>query len=467
MSEATRRSDHRWWRDVAVLTLAAVPVLMLGLRPISDQDAFWHVLGGRHAWQTHQVVGPDPFGSFATRTWVQHEWLGEVVMAAAHAMGGWAGLAMLVTTLVTATFGLLVHTCRREAGLLPSVIVALVTLVGMSGSLGARPQLFSFVLLSVSHLAWRATVDDLRSRWWLVPLTWVWACVHGLWLAGVLLGFSYVLGMALDGRLRGRALWRMALVPTGSLVAAALTPIGPRLLAAPLTVNSYAYLVTEWDPPDVHLVPVATTMALVAVTAALLLRRDRPLPWPDVLAWLMAFGWMVLYSRTVSLAALLVAPLAARALQLSLPRSARETTRGPWLVAPVLVALLVGAAPLAHSVAATPRGVPLGLAAHIDALPRGTVVFNDDTYGGWLLLAHPSVRGVIDSRSEIYSTRYWEEWIAARAGMPGWEDFIERSGATAALLKDGTPLIRALTESGWRTVAHADGAQLLLRGPTQ
>ena len=30
-----------------------------------------------------------------------------------------------------------------------------------------------------------ATVDDGRPRWWVVPLTWVWACTHGTWILGI------------------------------------------------------------------------------------------------------------------------------------------------------------------------------------------------------------------------------------------------------------------------------------------
>ena len=48
----------------------------------------------------------------------------------------------------------------------------------------SRPQLVSFVLLPVVLAAWLQTERDLKPRWWLVPLMWVWSLCHGFWFIG-------------------------------------------------------------------------------------------------------------------------------------------------------------------------------------------------------------------------------------------------------------------------------------------
>ena len=35
-------------------------------------------------------------------------------------------------------------------------------------------------------------------RWWLVPLAWLWAMVHGMWPVGIIIGLVALVGIALD-----------------------------------------------------------------------------------------------------------------------------------------------------------------------------------------------------------------------------------------------------------------------------
>ena len=66
-----------------------------------------------------------------------------------------------------------------------------------------------------------------RTPWWLVGLSWVWACCHGLWFLGPLVGLVVVVGLALD-RARPRAeLLRLLAVPLLSVVARGPDPDRP------------------------------------------------------------------------------------------------------------------------------------------------------------------------------------------------------------------------------------------------
>ncbi len=130
----------------------------------------------------------------------------------------------------------------------------------------------------------------------------------------------------------------------------------------------------------------------------------------------MALGWTLLYARTVALGAVIVAPLAAGALEgLLAPPVDRAAARlERWLVPASVVVAITLAAFLAPSVAARPGGVPLALDAAIDRLPEGTVVLNDDALGGWLLLEHPGVSPVIDTRTYLFDIPYIEDYIRTR-----------------------------------------------------
>ena len=453
---------------VGLIAIATMPFVILRLKlvPVDDADAFWHVLSGQNVWRTHDVVVDDPFGRFSTNTWVQLDWLSDLVMAGLHAVGGFPALAWLYASLGVLLFAALYALARSRSGVLVAGFVAVASWIGTFASQAVRPQTISFVLLAITLFVWlRVARRPGRDPWWLIGLTWVWACSHGLWFLGPLVGFVVVAGMALD-RSRPRAnLLRLLAVPVGGVAVAALTPVGPTLLRMPFTVNAYARFVTEWRPPDVHEPYVAATAGLLALTVLGWARGGRRVPWTDVLLWGMALGWTLLYARTVALGAVIVAPLAAGALEgLLAPPVDRAAARlERWLVPASMVVAITLAAFLAPSFAARPGGVPLALGAAIDRLPDGTVMLNDDALGGWLLLEHPRVSPVIDTRTYLFDIPYIEDYIEARGAVGDWPEFVSRTGARAALVRQGGALETALPETlGWQVVAQADGYVLLV-----
>ena len=163
---------------------------------------------------------------------------------------GLAGVAWLFgVQLVTLALGLYA-VARRWVAPLTAGLLVMVALIASSTGLSMRPQTWSFLLVAVTAAAWFRTREDGRLRWWLVPLTWLWAMVHGMWPLAIAIGVLAVVGMALD-RSEGRpSTGRALLVPALSAVAAALTPVGPQLYGAVLVVGSRKRYFSEWNTPD-------------------------------------------------------------------------------------------------------------------------------------------------------------------------------------------------------------------------
>ena len=205
---------------------------------------------------------------------------------------------------------------RGVADVVPAGIAGLEGLVIAAGSLSQRPQAVSFVFVMITVMAWWRTTSDLRARWWLVPLTWVWACLHGFWLFGPVLGAAMVVGLLLDRRLDRRSLLSLSGVVGASVLAAGLTPVGPRLLTLPFQVHSApAGLVQEWQPSNTHN-PI-TVMALVVISgiALIWLRRRVAPPWWQVGQLALALVLSLVYARLLSVAACLLVPLLASSLR--------------------------------------------------------------------------------------------------------------------------------------------------------
>lgn len=467
VSEPGGRSPLPLTASLPLLVMLVFPVVVLiqRRRGVGDPDVFWHILGGEHLLQTRLVVFDDPFGHFTTNRWVQLDWLSDLAAALVYRGAGLAGVWWLYSVGIVVVLLVMVRLCREEAGLLAATTVAVVAWIGMAGSLTDRAQVFSFSLLGLTLLAWNRVRGHGQSPWWLVPLTWVWASVHGFWFMGPLVGVLAIAGLLLDRAVAPRQARRLLLVPLGSALAACLTPLGVRVLSAPFTVNSYASLVAEYSPPDIHHPTVAGTMVLVAGTAvgwAIGLARARR---GEALMWLAALGLALLYARTVALAAVVVAPLAARQLQGLLHKDPEP----PWPAERRLrwVALAGSMVLFAGAGAVVPQedGKPTRLQPALEALPDATVVLNHDALGGWLLLRFPRLRPVADTRTYLYDIDYLVQYQRVSAAMPGWQSFVTRTGASAALVRSDSPIAAALRDQlSWREVGR-DGAFALLQAP--
>jgi len=441
--------------------------VFLALHTRTDPDTWWNLRAGQYLLDTGSFAGPEPWVRFATRPFVLTEWLGDVAGATLYGWFGLPALAWMLGACVLALVGGMTVAARRVADVVPSVIAVLAGLVTAAGSLSQRPQAISFVLVMVTVIAWWRTSSDLRARWWLIPLTWVWACLHGFWLFGPIVGAAMVVGLALDRRLDRRSFLRLSGLVGASVLAAGLTPVGPRLLTLPFQVHSAAAgLVSEWQPSNSHN-PV-TIMALVMISgiALIWLRRTGSPPWWQVGQLALALVLSLAYERLLSVAACLLVPLLASALQSRHPNPAETAPRSERrLWAGLFAAGAVATAALAPVFAGQPHGVPVKLTSQLSAIPAGAVVFDDYGMGSWLLWSTRQVTPVIDGRIELYDPAYVRDYVEALRVGPGWTDFLTRTGATYALVSDQSPISTALSDRlHWRTLGR-DAGFILMQAP--
>jgi hypothetical protein len=444
--------------------LGAIPLVLVRVRfaAISDPDTFWHILAGKHLWTTWSFAGPDPYGSFTTHRWVLHEWLPELLLFWEYDYFGLPGVALLAFAAYLMVFLIIYRSCRQRAGMLAATLATFVGWVGAAGSLTPRPQVVSFALVALSGAVWHRTNQDLRPRWWLIAVGWVWASSHGMWFLGPMVGLAVVFGILMDGRIGLAGAARLGAIPVLSVLGAALTPVGPKLLVAPLAVNDYTKFVSEWGPPDIREIFVLATLAMIVATAVGWSRR-RATSWSDILLWILALIWTLLYARTVAVGAVLLAPLFAEALQAAIRRSPEPATRweGTVLGGGILGAVVV-AAILAPRIANRPERMPTSLDGRLDALPAKTVVFNEYQVGGWLMWRHPQLKPVVDPRTELYDIAYFRHYVATRQGQPGWQMFIDQTRATTALVPQTSSLGEVLKGVlHWRETGRGDGYILL------
>ncbi len=460
-----------WGLVVLPLALAIAAV-----RPLGDPDVWWHLRTGELIVD-QGLVDRDPW-SFASRnTWLLHEWLSEVVMYLSYAIAGYDGVIALASIVIAVFAALVVASCRRVAQPMIACLALVLTSVATMPTLAPRPQLMSWLLLAAVCPYLRRCVEDRRLPWWLVPVVWFWANVHGLWLTVLVLFGFMIIGMAIDEGARG---WRVTARFCGlgvlSLAAAALTPSGPALLLAPFHVRSYARFVSEWDPPSITHPAVACALILVLTVVVGWARQQSRVPATTVGFVVGATAMGLLYTRTVPVAAIAVAPLAAAAAQSWCNQAAprfrfdlRESVIWGVVLLVALPALSLQLSRVAdiepsRHVGSTTTAITT-TTARLQQLPGRPRVLNQYEMGGWLLWAARDVSPAIDGRAEIYPVRYVEDYLDTLAMRPGWQSFLAKGDFDAAILLSDTPLTGGLRSVGWVVVEEQDDLLVLLPPP--
>ena len=337
-----------------------------------------------------------------------------------------------------------------------------VTLAACWPALSMRPQVLSYAFMAVAvHAWWRAAETGARP-WLLVPLTWFWAMWHGMWPFALVAGVVGVVACVLHRRPGRSEVVRQLGVLLGCAIAGAITPVGPGLYPAVLTVAGRARFFAEWGPPDFTSANGAALALLAAPALLVWLRRGTT--WPGALFLGLGLALALYSNRTLPLAAVTLAVVAATALQqllssASVTPSRRELGLGA-------AAGVLGLAVLAVLTPRTADGpdddlVSAEVEAALDDLPAGTAVLNDWGDGGYVMWAHPQLDLVMHGYGDTFTTAELQRNSDILDLERGWQDLVRSTGAEVAFLPTDQPLTAALEDAGWRVVDGDDDVELL------
>jgi hypothetical protein len=424
----------------------------LGARPMHDNSFLTHLATGRLILDTGGIPRHDPYSFTAPgHDWTVQSWLASLLYGLADRVGDHALLALhgAVAALLAA---FLWRLTAPAPGLVTRMAAVAPTLVAGAALWAERPFMVGLVCLAATALV----LEDERAHpAWLLPVGWVWVNSHGSFPYGVGLLLLAWVGRRLDRRDTVRVR-RLAAWAAGGLALGALNPLGPRLLAFPLTAvrrRDQFRSIVEWASPS--FADLGPAVTLVALLAALVLVVRRP-SWERALVVAAFTALACVAQRNLAVAGVVVVPALAHGLggwgQL------RAGARGR--LGRLATAAGLSAAALAVAGAAT------GPAWRLDAYPvaelawmraRGLLhgrVATQDFVGNYRTLTEgPHGQVFVDDRYDMYPERVAGDYTALLRGRPSWKRVLDRWRIDAVLWQRDTPLASLLAESeGWRTV---------------
>ncbi len=453
--------------DIALIAVPALLVMAFAvfLLPtvFADGDTNGQVAVGQWILAHRAVPTVDPFSyTNAGRPWVAHEWLADALLALSYRLAGWSGVLVLTGAAAGATFALLAAELRRSLGVL-SVIFAL----GMAMTLLlvhilARPHIIALPLL----VLWTTQLMSARRSGrvpplWLLPVMAFWANLHGSYVFGLAFTGFFALEALLDakGARVGVAL-KWGAFGLAAIVMALLTPNGLAGLVHPIEVMGLKGLpwIAEWQPANFAK---PTTLELVLLVGLFVcLYRGVKIPAVRLCLLLLLVHMTLQHLRQEIVLAVIGPLLLAEPLGRILePQRLAAPDAGPirWReVAPpaaLAAAAFIGlclwrvASPTIRVDSAT---VPVTALAHVPDELRSRPVFNDYSFGGWMIFK--GIRPFIDGRVDMYGDDFFRLYLVVSQAQPGvYEPVFRQYGVVWTILQPSSPLVARLDATpGWR-----------------
>lgn len=453
-------------RVFPLLAIASAVILLIRMAhvPAMGSDAWLHLRLGDEFRQGWSIAHPGHLGVFDSSKWYPTQWLAQVAMSWTEDQLGLTGVIWMAGTLILALPVFMFVACRRLVAPLPAAVATVLGTCAAAPGLSARPQVASYLLILLVLSAWLTTAHDLKPRYWLVLVAWVWVPLHGMWIVGISIGVAAVIGIGLT-KPAMRVVARLAAIPVLSAIVPIFTPLGVHAYDAISGVGDRNAELTEWMPPD-FTSPNAIVLAVMITIALVIALRSSPLDWPSVLLLVLAMAWAVFSVRTTIVAGVMLTPLLAMALQRMVPPVPR--IRRPELA--LLMAMLLTASGALWVVVAH-RDEPLPAARwmdeRLDDMSPGTKILNDWELGHYTLWRHPQLQLVMHGYVDVFTVSELQRNVDIVRLQPGWDAEVDRLDVDYALVDPDSALGYALVHQlEWHEL-EGDDDYVLLAPPTQ
>lgn len=491
-----------WWLVASIV----FPARMLN----SDGDLLRHIGHGEWMLTHHSLIHNDPFSwTMGGQPFVGFEYGSQIIYALVHRVAGLAGVAIFAGLLIATAYALLARfLLRRGVDALLTYLVTVAAAVLGAVHWAPRPHLWTLLLVVVllpmlevvGRESWvvspethdpRPTTQDRRLILATFLLFAAWANLHGGWVFGLVLIGIYFAGHLLDWLVRVDRPWQvtrmkqLAAMFGCGLAGTLCTPHFLKLHRHVFGFFGDRWLLDntqEFMSPDFHQITGKLfLLALLGVMLALALSRERP-SGPHLLV-ILAMTYFVLNARRnmqlFGVTALPVLAIHVNAAWKRLPdwrgiRGVFDRDAKTGITAPYVLALLALFAVLALSRgkvagaeiipnAVSPEEFPVAVVQRARAEHVTGRIYNDYTWGGYMIYAWPEQKVFIDGGADFYGPELTRTWSMIGQLQPFWRDSLARFGVNLALVPTGAAFTHELLHEPWWRLRDCDATAALLQ----
>lgn len=470
------------WIETLACGWFALFFLYLNYIPLFHSDLWGHVLFGSWILEHGRLPAEDPFLAVAEGMRViDNAWLGQVLLAAADAVGGPHMLSNLFAVTVFASYFIQTRTFYLMSGNLPLSLLGMAFsfFMGFSRHAIIRPEIFGVLCFSimlwmiVRITPWRERTQafaDAASRsvpgwlWVGLPVLFVaWANLHGSFAVGLLILALHAIARIIEVACRQRSLIAILQDPSAQtwviltelcLAATLINPYGIDLLFATASFGSNTNLqdVMEWFPLKLIALE-GIQFCIGVVTLIILFRHSR-----QRVSLVDALMLLVLTATTAKAIRMIgwFAPVLAFTLMPHMSELWNRYVPATWfgfserarfaadgkprfmLSLAALLCIWVGFAlsPISQVVLGGKtrrddqlysRFTPLELSAHLRENPLQGLVFAPQWWGDWLIWSTDQKLDVFMTTNVHLVPRIaWRDYMRVAEGHSEWESTLDR-----------------------------------------
>ncbi len=479
-------------------------VFLIASRTPLDSDLWWHLRSGQVMAETGKPLLVDLF-SFTRggEVWINHSWLGEVLIYQIYRLTGWTGLSAWMG--VTAMMIAVVIWHISPGGLFTRAGLVLLASMACSPLWTPRPQFFSLLLLAVLILFMRGRFDRGGPSIWLIPLFFIlWSNLHGGYMMGILYLLVFTLGLFFDAigsleetrKIELQQSGRLLLISIASFLLTAVNPNGWKMWTIPFEtvgVNLLRQFIQEWASPDFHAVEVWPFAAWMLIILFSLGRSKVRVDYRHLFPALFFFLLALYARRNIAGAVLastgilsiswenaweemrihtLLPDWMNRVLDWYQKHRGKELAESHKRILNLTLAGLMGLfcfsklAAVTHPIlmeAFESRYYPKKALEFIQANPQeeGNHIFNAYNWGGYLAWKAPNIPVFVDGRTDLFGDDILGQWVSVMQANEEWEEILGKWDVDRIFIEPDRPLVKAAELAGWTEIYRDDQAVVL------
>ncbi len=470
-------------------------VFLYSFNQLKESDAFYHLKAGQLIWETKSIPHQDVFSYTASgRTWIAHEWLGELIFYGAYKAGGFWGLISFIAFFAALTY-FLIFLLALKKGAEPNLTLLLMFILGyLTFELWIpRPQIFSFFCLALLvYLLESYRLEEKKIYLWLSALTiWFWANVNASFILGIVVVFFYFISEILKiffPFALGRPAEIRKTVPIGIMAATGLflsfiNPNGYKIFLYSSYIKPVVKMlqIMEWKPIYVFWYEIQTKIFLAGMLAVAVIvvywlwfrEENRDSTWPGAVLGIFLLPFISI--RHVGFLPIIAAAPCAVALS-GISRKFLDffSERFFKIIIPsIFIIFAILRYPDFSRAPLNTKTLPIHLADFITEKRIKGPLFNLYNEGGYLIWRFwPGEKVFIDGRSEVYGGMPISDLFKIVGRLKDWQKLVdEKYGINYFILpyypeslsKDTGALAEELYKDNFHLVYWDDNAVLLVR----